>query len=121
MELFGRPIQYNTQERTSRTRTFSGPGTQIIAAQRLGRSCFAMEQEPAYVQVAMERWTKFTAEMARGASVVILTLNYSLRRRKHLTSRPTSPTVTAGIPLRSHKVGVPPCVVGRLCPGRTSR
>ena len=39
---------------------FSGSGTTIIAAQQLGRRCYAMEIDPRYVQVAVERWQSFT-------------------------------------------------------------
>jgi DNA modification methylase len=46
---------------------FSGSGTTIIAAERLGRRCYAMEIDPRYVQVAIERWQSFTGrEAARG-------------------------------------------------------
>jgi len=39
---------------------FLGSGTTIIAAERLGRRCYAMEIDPRYVQVAVERWQGFT-------------------------------------------------------------
>ena len=35
---------------------FGGSGTQVIAAERSGRRCFAMEIDPAYVDVACRRW-----------------------------------------------------------------
>lgn len=35
---------------------FSGSGTQIIAAETTGRRCFAMDIDPAYVDVACRRW-----------------------------------------------------------------
>jgi len=43
---------------------FVGSGTTIIAAEELGRRCFAMEIEPRYVQVAIERWQAFTGRTA---------------------------------------------------------
>jgi DNA modification methylase len=43
---------------------FSGSGTQLIAAQKNGRACYAMEIAPAYVDVAVERWQAFTGEAA---------------------------------------------------------
>jgi len=43
---------------------FSGSGTTIIAAERQGRRCYAMEIEPKYVQVAIERWQNYTGERA---------------------------------------------------------
>jgi DNA modification methylase len=39
---------------------FSGSGTTIIAAETLDRRCFAIEIDPKYVQVAIERWANFT-------------------------------------------------------------
>jgi DNA modification methylase len=34
---------------------FSGSGTQIMAAENLGRICYAMEISPAFVAVALQR------------------------------------------------------------------
>ncbi len=39
---------------------FSGSGTTIIAAEQLGRRCYAMEIDPKYVAVAIKRWEDFT-------------------------------------------------------------
>jgi DNA modification methylase len=39
---------------------FSGSGTTLIAAEQLGRRCYAIEIDPKYVQVALERWQNFT-------------------------------------------------------------
>lgn len=44
---------------------FSGSGSQIIAAENLGRRCFAVEIEPAYVDVAVKRWEDFTGRKAK--------------------------------------------------------
>jgi DNA methylase len=44
---------------------FLGSGTTIIAAERLGRRCLALEIEPRYAQVAIERWQAFTGGEAR--------------------------------------------------------
>lgn len=43
---------------------FSGSGTSIIAAEQTGRRCYAMEIDPRYVAVAIERWEKFTGQTA---------------------------------------------------------
>ena len=43
---------------------FFGSGTTLIAVERLGRGCYAMEIDPKYVQVAIERWQNFTGETA---------------------------------------------------------
>jgi len=50
---------------------FSGSGTTIIAAEMEGRRCFAIEVNPAYVDMAVRRWQEFTgleATDADGAS-----------------------------------------------------
>ena len=39
---------------------FSGSGTTIIASEMTGRLCFAVEIDPAYVDVAVLRWQAFT-------------------------------------------------------------
>jgi DNA modification methylase len=43
---------------------FSGTGSQIIAAERTGRRCRAIEITPAYVDVAIRRWEKATGQEA---------------------------------------------------------
>lgn len=43
---------------------FSGSGTTIMAAHRTGRIAAAIEIDPAYVDVAIERWQKATGELA---------------------------------------------------------
>lgn len=39
---------------------FAGSGTTIIAAEQLQRACFAMEISPAYCDVIIARWEKYT-------------------------------------------------------------
>ena len=39
---------------------FLGSGTTVIAAERVGRVCYAMELEPAYVDTAVRRWQRYT-------------------------------------------------------------
>ena len=41
---------------------FCGSGTTIIACERLGRRCRAVEIEPGYVAVALERWATMTGQ-----------------------------------------------------------
>lgn len=43
---------------------FSGSGTTLIASEQTGRRCRAIELEPKYVQVAVERWQAFTGRIA---------------------------------------------------------
>ncbi|MGA9654373.1 MAG: DNA modification methylase, partial [Polyangia bacterium] len=60
VEIFERPITYHTRTGDVVYEPFSGSGSQIIAAERLGRRCFAMELEPTFVDVAVKRWENFT-------------------------------------------------------------
>jgi DNA modification methylase len=43
---------------------FAGSGTTIIAAEQLGRKCYAIEIEPSYCQVTIDRWEAFTGKTA---------------------------------------------------------
>jgi methylase of polypeptide subunit release factors len=42
--------------------TFSGSGTTIMAAERIGRRAYAVDIEPRYVDVAVRRWQAFTGK-----------------------------------------------------------
>ena len=64
VELFVRPIENHTTRGGAVYEPFSGSGSQIIAAEMTGRRCFAIEIDPAYVQVAIERWQTFTGQQA---------------------------------------------------------
>ncbi|MGE3108839.1 MAG: DNA methyltransferase [Phycisphaerales bacterium] len=43
---------------------FSGSGSQLIAAEQLGRRCYAIELEPVFVDVAIRRWQMLTGREA---------------------------------------------------------
>jgi DNA modification methylase len=64
VELFLRPIEHHTEAGDVVYESFSGSGTQLIAAGRTGRLCFAMEQSPLYVDLAVRRWEAFSGETA---------------------------------------------------------
>jgi DNA modification methylase len=65
LEIFERPISYHAQLGEICFEPFSGSGSQLIAAAKLGRCCYAMELEPSFVDVARRRWTGW----ARSAGV----------------------------------------------------
>jgi len=44
---------------------FCGSGTQLISAQKNGRSCYGMELAPVYTDVAVRRWQNFTGQTAK--------------------------------------------------------
>jgi DNA methylase len=43
---------------------YAGSGTTLIAAEQLGRACRAIEIEPSYCQVIIDRWEAFTGQKA---------------------------------------------------------
>lgn len=55
LELYAIPMRNHTAEGDVVAEPFSGSGSQLIAAEQIGRRCFAMELEPKYVAVALER------------------------------------------------------------------
>jgi DNA modification methylase len=59
-----KPIENNSAPKDSVYEPFSGSGTTIIAAEQTGRTCYAMEISPAYVDVAIRRWQDFTQQVA---------------------------------------------------------
>ena len=62
--LFETPISNHLRPKGLVYDPFAGSGTAIVAAERLGRQCLAMEIDPRYVQVAIERWQAFTGRTA---------------------------------------------------------
>ncbi|MFO1053927.1 MAG: DNA modification methylase [Planctomycetota bacterium] len=64
LEIFERPIRYHTRRGEVVLEPFSGSGSQLIAAERHGRRCFAMELSPAFVDAAVMRWEKATGQQA---------------------------------------------------------
>jgi DNA modification methylase len=65
VRLFEIPITNHTGVGEAVYDPFSGSGTAIIAAERLGRRSLAMEIDPKYVQVAVTRWETLTGGKAR--------------------------------------------------------
>ena len=64
VRLFELPLLKHTRPGQIALETFSGSGSQIIAAERLGRRCFAVERLPQFVDVAVTRWEQFTGKQA---------------------------------------------------------
>lgn len=62
VECMARPIR--NHEASDVYDPFVGSGTTIIAAEQLGRRCYAMEIAPRYVAVALRRWEDFTGRKA---------------------------------------------------------
>jgi DNA modification methylase len=64
VDCMRRPIENNSSPGQAIYEPFSGSGTTIIAAEMNGRTCHAIELDPAYVDVAVTRWQRFTGKVA---------------------------------------------------------
>jgi hypothetical protein len=66
---------------------FTGSGTTLIAAEQTGRICLGLEIDPAYCDVAVKRWSKFTGRAAvladDGRTFDELAANVSGDARRH--------------------------------------
>jgi DNA modification methylase len=58
--LFERPLLHHTVPGEAVYEPFAGSGSCLIAAEKTGRRCYAMEIHPVYVQVILDRWSAFT-------------------------------------------------------------
>lgn len=65
VEIFARPMRKHTKVGDLCFEPFSGSGSQIIAAEQLERKCYAIEIEPTFVDVAIERWQNLTGGKAK--------------------------------------------------------
>ena len=64
VECMRRPILNNSSPGQAIYEPFMGSGTTLIAAETTGRVCLGIELNPAYVDVAVERWQQFTGQNA---------------------------------------------------------
>lgn len=64
-EVFAIPMRVHTSPGDVCYEPFCGSGSQIIAAERLNRRCFAMEIEPVFCDVTVRRWEEFTGRKAQ--------------------------------------------------------
>ena len=65
VELWMHAIKHHSKKGDLLYEPFCGSGTSLIAAQRMGRRCYAMELSPKYCDVAVRRWEEFTGEQAQ--------------------------------------------------------
>jgi DNA modification methylase len=64
VRLFEIPMEQHTKAGELVLEPFSGSGSQLIASEKLGRRCRAMEISPAFVDVAIHRWQEATGKSA---------------------------------------------------------
>jgi DNA modification methylase len=62
VELVERAIRNSSHPGDAVYDPFVGSGTTLIAAETSGRTCLALELDPVYAQVAIERWQAFTLQ-----------------------------------------------------------
>jgi DNA modification methylase len=62
--LFETPIRNHLRAGEPLYEPFCGSGTALIAAERTGARCYAMEIDPIYVAVALARWERFSGQTA---------------------------------------------------------
>jgi DNA modification methylase len=65
VELITRTLSNSTKKGDLVYEPFSGSGSTLMACDLLGRRCRAIELEPRFVQVAIERWEKHTSRKHR--------------------------------------------------------
>lgn len=56
VEVFAIPMRQHTHRGEICYEPFCGSGSQLIAAEKLGRRCFALEISPHYCDVIVRRW-----------------------------------------------------------------
>lgn len=82
-----RPIENNSSPGQAVYEPFSGSGTTIIAGEMTGRHIYAIELNPAYVDVAVERWQAFTG---REATLEATGETFAETKAKRLSSSPAA-------------------------------
>lgn len=64
VELAARAIEYSSRPGENVLELFGGSGSTMIGCEQTGRRCFAMEIDPPYCDVIVERFEKFTGMRA---------------------------------------------------------
>jgi hypothetical protein len=64
VECMRRPMLNNSRPGDAVYEPFCGSGSTIIAAETIGRTCCAMEIDPGYCDVTVQRWQEATGEAA---------------------------------------------------------
>lgn len=64
VRLFELPMLKHTRPGDICLETFAGSGSQVLAAERLDRRCFAVERMPKFCDVIVRRWEQYTGQTA---------------------------------------------------------
>lgn len=64
LKLIGLLIKNSSEKSAVILDLFGGSGSTMMASEQLGRTCYMMEYDPAYVDVIVDRWEKLTGKKA---------------------------------------------------------
>jgi DNA modification methylase len=64
VRLFERAFLNHTELGEAVYDPFVGSGTALIAAEKTGRVCYALDLDPVYVQAAVARWEAYSGQPA---------------------------------------------------------
>lgn len=64
VKLCAYAIQNSSPVKGSVIDIFAGSGSTLMAAEKTGRKCYAMELDPKYIDVIIKRWENFTGQKA---------------------------------------------------------
>ncbi len=70
VEVFAIPMRQHTRRGAICYEPFCGSGSQLIAAEKLGRRCYALEISPHYCDVIVRRWIAFVGESSAPRELV---------------------------------------------------
>ena len=90
IECMKRPIENNSKPGDSVYDPFVGSGTTIIAAEMTGRKALAIEIDPGYCQVSIERWQTFTGREATLDGKIFTEVQRERQKRGRRKAAPVS-------------------------------
>lgn len=64
VKLMARLIRNSTRKGDAVLDSFAGSGSTLIACEQIGRRCYALELDPHYCDVIIDRWEKMTGRRA---------------------------------------------------------
>jgi len=64
IEIFTKPLMFNTKVGDIVYEPFSGSGSQFMACEQTNRICYGMELDEKYCDVIVKRWEEFTNQKA---------------------------------------------------------
>lgn len=96
VECMRRPLLNNSAKGDSVYEPFAGSGSTIVAAESTGRRCFAMEIDPRYCDVIIERWQTFASTAAVLAGDRCSFSDITLKRRSRIGASDIAGQVQSG-------------------------